>query len=182
MEGTLDFSAALEARLARLAGTPSSVLDDVRAELVLAPGARTLLRTLKRLGYATAVVSGGFVQVIEPLARELGVDYVAANTLDIADGRLTGKVVGAVVDRAGKAAALARFAEQAGVPMSQTVAIGDGANDIDMLGAAGLGVAFNAKPAVRRGADAALNVPFLDAVLFFLGISREEIEAADRAG
>jgi phosphoserine phosphatase len=125
------------------------------------------------------VVSGGFRQVIEPLAHELMLDYVAANQLEIVDGKLTGQVVGAVIDRAGKAKALRDFAQQAGVPMEQTVAVGDGANDIDMLAAAGLGVAFNAKPAVREVADAALNHPYLDTVLFILGITRGEIEAAD---
>ena len=125
------------------------------------------------------MVSGGFRQVIEPLAHELMLDFVAANELEIADGKLTGRVVGPIVDRAGKAKALRDFAEQAGVPMEQTVAVGDGANDIDMLGAAGLGVAFNAKPALRKVADTSLNQPYLDTVLFILGVTRAEIEAAD---
>ena len=108
---------------------------------------------------------------------ELQVEYLAANRLEIADGKLTGVVLGEIVDRAGKAAALRRFAELVGVPLEQTVAVGDGANDIDMLSAAGLGIAFNAKPVVQEHADTALSVPYLDAVLYFLGISREEIEA-----
>ena len=145
--------------------------------LRLAPGARTLLRTLRRLGYVPAVVSGGFVEVLEPLLADLGVDLFEANRLEIVDGRLTGRLVGDVLDRAGKARALERFAAQVGVPLEQTVAVGDGANDIDMLAAAGLGVAFNAKALVRDHADTALSVPYLDAVLYFLGISREEIEA-----
>ena len=172
MAGTIDFSEALDRRLALLAGLEATVLDEVGAELVLTPGARTLVRTLKRLGYVTAAVSGGFTRVIEPVAAELGLDHVAANELEVLDGRLTGRLVGPVVDRAGKAAALARFADLAGVPMAQTVAVGDGANDLDMLAAAGLGIAFNAKPAVRDAADTALSVPYLDAILFLLGISR----------
>jgi phosphoserine phosphatase len=179
MAGELDFSQALERRVALLKGLPAIVLDEVRESLQLMPGARTLLRTLRRLGYQAAVVSGGFLPVIAPLMEELGITMVAANGLEIVDGVLTGKVEGAIVDRAGKVTALKAFAAQAGVAVGQTVAIGDGANDIDMLGAAGLGIAFNARPVVREAADTALSVPFLDAVLFLLGISREEIEAAD---
>ena len=179
MAGELDFEASLRERVGLLAGLPATVLDEVAAETKLTPGAQTLVRTLQRLGYVAAIVSGGFTQVIDPIARGLGIDLVAANTLEVVDGVLTGKVIGAVVDRAGKADSLRRFAEQVGVPVNQTVAIGDGANDLDMLGAAGLGIAFNAKPVVRDAADAAISVPYLDAVLFFLGISRKEIEAAD---
>ena len=153
------------------------MLDDVRARLRLAPGARTLLRTLARLGYVPAVVSGGFTEVLAPLMGELGVSLLAANRLEVADGRLTGRLVGEVLDRAGKESALRRFAAEVGVPLSQVVAVGDGANDIDMLAAAGLGIAFNAKPAVAAAADTALCVPYLDAVLYLLGISRDEIEA-----
>jgi phosphoserine phosphatase len=180
MAGELDFNDALARRVALLAGLPVSVLDEVRAAVPLAPGARTLIRTLRRLGYATAVVSGGFVEVLGPLADELGIDHVAANRLEVAEGRLTGRLLGPVVDRPGKAAALRRFAEAEGLALAQTVAVGDGANDLDMLGAAGLGIAFNAKPLVRDAADAALNVPYLDAILFLLGIPRHEVEAADR--
>jgi phosphoserine phosphatase len=125
------------------------------------------------------VVSGGFRQVIEPLAHELMLDFVAANELEIVDGTITGRLVGPIIDRAGKAKALRDFAHQAGVPLEQTVAVGDGANDIDMLAAAGLGVAFNAKPALREVADASLTYPYLDTVLFLLGVTRGEIEAAD---
>jgi phosphoserine phosphatase len=137
------------------------------------------VRTLKRLGYETAVVSGGFTQVIGPLAAELGIDHLAANELEVVDGVLTGGLVGPVVDRVGKADALVRFAALAGVPQSRTIAVGDGANDLDMLAAAGLGIAFNAKPLVRQAADTTINVPYLDAILFLLGISRDEVETAD---
>jgi phosphoserine phosphatase len=182
MAGEVDFAEAMDKRLALLAGLDAGMLAEVAAGLRLAPGARTLVRTLQRLGYVTAMVSGGFVQVIEGLAAELRIDHLAANTLEVADGRLTGRLVGPLLDRAGKAAALTRFAVAAGVPLSQTIAVGDGANDLDMLAVAGLGIAFNAKPAVRDAADTALNVPYLDAILFLLGISREEIELADRGG
>ncbi|WP_328325239.1 MULTISPECIES: phosphoserine phosphatase SerB [unclassified Streptomyces] len=179
MRGELDFEQSLHARVALLAGLDASVVDKVRSEVRLTPGARTLIRTLKRLGYQVGVVSGGFTQVTDDLKERLGLDFASANTLEIVDGRLTGRVVGEIVDRAGKARLLRRFAEQAGVPLAQTVAIGDGANDLDMLNAAGLGVAFNAKPVVRKAADTAVNVPFLDTVLYLLGITREEVEAAD---
>ncbi len=179
MRGELDFAASLQQRVAALAGLPAEVLKDVAAQLELTPGARTTLRTLRRLGYHCGVVSGGFRQVIGPLADELGLDFVAANELEIVDGKLTGRVIGPIIDRAGKAKALRDFAQQVGVPLEQTVAVGDGANDIDMLAAAGLGVAFNAKPALRAIADASLTYPYLDTVLFVLGITRGEIEAAD---
>jgi phosphoserine phosphatase len=179
MHGELDFAGALRQRVALLAGLDATVLDEVLSELRLTPGARTLIRTLKRLGYRCGVVSGGFTQVTDRLTELLGLDYAQANRLEIADGRLTGRVVGPVVDRAGKERALRQFAEQAGVPLSQTVAVGDGANDLDMISAAGLGVAFNAKPAVRSAADTSVSVPQLDVILYLLGISREEVEAAD---
>jgi phosphoserine phosphatase len=181
MRGEIDFAESLHQRVATLAGLPAEVLDEVADEVELTAGARTTIRTLRRLGFHCGVVSGGFRQVIEPLAHELMLDFVAANELEIVNGKLTGRVVGAIVDRAGKAKALRDFAQQAGVPMEQTVAVGDGANDIDMLNAAGLGVAFNAKPALREVADASLSHPYLDTVLFLLGVTRAEIEAADAA-
>jgi phosphoserine phosphatase len=179
MRGELDFAASLRERAALLAGLDASILDAVRASLRLTPGARTLIRTLKRLGYKCGIVSGGFTAVIEPLAASLGIDYVAANTLEVADGKLTGRVLEPVIDREGKTEALRRFARAAGVPLSQTVAVGDGANDLGMIAAAGLGVAFNAKPMVRDAADTALSVPYLDTVLYLLGISRDAVAAAD---
>ena len=179
MRGELDFAESLHQRVETLAGLPAAVLDEVTEEVTLTRGARTTLRTLRRLGYHVGVVSGGFRQVIEPLAHELMLDFVAANELEIVDDKLTGRVIGQIVDRAGKAKALRDFAHQVGVPMAQTVAVGDGANDIDMLSAAGLGIAFNAKPALREVADASLSHPYLDTVLFLLGVTRGEIEAAD---
>ncbi|KRC86934.1 phosphoserine phosphatase [Terrabacter sp. Root85] len=179
MAGELDFEESLRARVATLAGLPESVLDEVRESVQLTPGARTLVRTLKRLGFTVGLVSGGFIEIVGELADDLGIDHARANRLEIEDGRLTGRVVGEVVDRAGKARALREFAEQEGLPLSRTVAIGDGANDLDMLDVAGLGVAFNAKPIVQEQAQTAVNVPYLDSVLYLLGISREEIEEAD---
>ena len=179
MRGELDFEQSLRQRVALLEGLHATCLDDVYESLVLAPGARTMVRTLKRLGYRFAIVSGGFTQVTDRLAQDLGIDFAAANELEIVDGRLTGRIVGPVVDRAGKAEALRSFAAAAGVSEAATVAVGDGANDLDMLAAAGLGVAFNAKPVVQQAADTTVNVPFLDAIIYLLGISREEVEAAD---
>ena len=178
MAGELDFEQSLRARVALLKGLPVEAVDRVRASVRLTPGARTLVRTLKRLGWTVGIVSGGFTAVTDDLEQQLGLDHAVANVLEVVDGRLTGEVVGEVVDRAAKAAALRRFAEEEGLLPEQTVAIGDGANDLDMLAAAGLGIAFNAKPVVRDAAHTALSVPFLDAVLFLLGIPREEVEQA----
>lgn len=178
MRGELDFEESLRERVKTLAGLDASVIDEVARDIKLTPGARTTISTLKRLGYKTAVVSGGFIQVLEGLAEELGLDYVRANTLEIVDGKLTGRVLGKVVDRKAKAEFLKEFAEDSGLEMHQTVAVGDGANDIDMISAAGLGIAFNAKPALRDVADTSVNSPFLDEVLHMLGITRNEIEDA----
>ncbi len=179
MRGDLDFEESLRQRVALLEGLDASALDDVFDALVLTPGAKTLVRTLKRLGYRFAIVSGGFTHVTDKLAARLKIDFSAANELEVVDGRLTGRIVGPVVDRAGKAEALRRFAAEAGVSEAATVAVGDGANDLDMLAAAGLGIAFNAKPVVQKAAHTTVNVPFLDAIIYLLGISREEVEAAD---
>lgn len=179
MTGELDFEESLRERVALLEGLPADALDRVRDRIVLTPGARTLCRTLNRLGYRIALVSGGFTDIIGPIAAELGVTDVRANQLEIRDGALTGRVVGPVVDRLGKRTALEAFARQYAIPTRRTIAIGDGANDIDMLEAAGLGIAFNAKAAAQAAADTALNVPYLDSVLFLMGITREEIESAD---
>ena len=179
MRGELDFEESLRARVALLKGVPASAIHEVYDSIHLNPGARTMVRTLRRLGYRFAIVSGGFSQITSRLAADLGIHYQRANELEIVDGLLTGDIVGDVVDRAGKARALREFAAELGIPESATVAIGDGANDLDMLSAAGLGVAYNAKPVVRSQADAAVNVPYLDTIMYLLGISREEIEAAD---
>jgi phosphoserine phosphatase len=179
MAGGMDFEQSLRARAALLAGTPVEALDRVRERITLTPGARTLCRTLTRLGYRIALVSGGFTKVIAPIAADLGVTDVRANTLEVKDGLLTGEVIGPVIDRLGKRAALEAFARQYGIPPRRTIAIGDGANDIDMLEAAGLGIAFNAKAAARDAADTALSVPYLDSVLYLIGVTREEIESAD---
>jgi len=179
MRGELDFTASVRERVGMLAGLDAGALDDVREQLRLAPGGWTLIRTLHRLGYRCGIVSGGFTQITGPLAAELGIDYMAANTLEISGGKLTGQLTGPVIDRAGKADALRRFAAQAGVPVSQAVAVGDGANDLDMIAAAGLGIAFNARPLVRDAADASVSVPYLDAVLYLLGVPRDDVEAAD---
>jgi phosphoserine phosphatase len=181
MRGELNFTESLEARVGLLAGLPESVLDEVAGSITLTPGARTTVRTLKRLGFRCGVVSGGFSRIIARIVDDLGLDFAAANELEVVDGKLTGRVVGEVIDREAKATALRRFAGEYGVPLAQCVAVGDGANDIDMLRAAGMGVAFNAKPALREVADTALSHPYLDAVLFVLGVTRAEVEAADAA-
>jgi phosphoserine phosphatase len=179
MRGEVDFEESLRARVALLAGLDEAALDKVYDEIVVTPGARTMVRTLRRLGYRFAIVSGGFTRITERLAEDLQIHYSRANELEIVDGKLTGRIVGAVLDRAGKATALRDFAAEVGVPEAAVIAIGDGANDLDMLNAAGLGIAYNAKPIVQDAADTAVNVPYLDAILYLLGISREEIEDAD---
>ena len=182
MRGEIDFAESLKERVALLAGLPAEALEETARRIRLTPGARTLCRTLRRLGFRVCLVSGGFREVIAPLAEQLEVDGLRANALEIVEGRLTGRVTGVIVDRHGKREALEEFAREFGIPVARTIAIGDGANDLDMLDAAGLGIAFNAKPVVQAAADTAVNAPYLDSVLFLLGITREEIEEADAGG
>jgi phosphoserine phosphatase len=170
MAGELDFADSLRARVALLQGLPEAVLAEVRDGLQLTPGARTLVRTLRRLGYLVGVVSGGFSYFTDRFVDELGLDFAAANELEILDGVATGRVVGTVIDRAGKAAALREFAAKHGVPLAQTVAIGDGANDLRMMAEAGLSIAFNAKPRVRAEADLVIDRQDLAQVLPLLGL------------
>jgi len=176
MRGELDFEASLRARVALLKDLPASVLTEVQSEISLTPGARTLVRTLSKLGHHIALVSGGFEPVIAPLVAELGIDHMRANNLEIKDGKLTGALVGPIIDRAGKAQALKEFAAAHHIDLEQTIAIGDGANDLDMIAIAGMGIAFNAKPAVKAAADSSVSAPYLDSVLYLMGISREEVE------
>jgi len=178
MRGEIDFAESLIARVALLKGLPESVIEEVRKEITLTPGARTLVQTLHKLGHSVALVSGGFTEVIEPIAKDLQITHVRANSLEVVDGALTGKVKGAIIDRAAKAIALRDFAAIEGVTLEQTIAIGDGANDLDMISIAGLGIAFNAKPAVKAAADSSVSAPYLDSVLYLLGITREEVEEA----
>jgi phosphoserine phosphatase len=164
MRGELDFTESLRARVATLAGLPVSVFDAVLDEVVVTPGAVELLAELDRRGWHVGLVSGGFVEVVAPLAARLGITRFYANALEVEHGALTGRVAGEVVDRAVKARTLREYAAATGVPMERTVAIGDGANDLDMIGAAGFGIAFNAKPVVCEHADAVVR-DRLDAVL-----------------
>lgn len=177
MAGDLDFETALRQRVRLLAGITEETLARVRDRIRLTPGARTFVRTLKRLGYRVAIVSGGFDFFTEYARDLLGADTAHANRLEIVDGRLTGELLGDLIDGSAKARLLEEIAAADGVALEQTVAIGDGANDLDMLSRAGLGIAFNAKPVLAAAADATLQVPYLDAILFVLGLKREDIEA-----
>jgi phosphoserine phosphatase len=156
MRGEIDFAASLAARVATLAGLPESVIQEAAADVTLTPGASELVSTLQSQGWTVALVSGGFAEIVGPIAESLGIELYKANRLEVAGGNLTGRTVGPVIDRAAKAQALLEFAEQLGVAAVDTVAIGDGANDLDMIAAAGLGIAFNAKPAVREAADVSI--------------------------
>ena len=180
MRGELDFAQSLTARVKLLANANAEILETVKAGITLTPGARTLIRTLHKLGHKVGVVSGGFLDVIEPLLQELQIDFYRANRLEIADGKLTGNLLGAIIDKKAKADALRDFAASENVNLAQTIAIGDGANDLGMLEIAGLGIAFNAKPAVRAAANSSINSPYLDSVLYLMGITRSEIEDAER--
>jgi phosphoserine phosphatase len=175
MNGEIGFDEALRERCQKLAGTPASVFDEVSKTIQLTPGADVLVRALKRLGYRLAVISGGFVQVVEPLRQQLGLDYAFANELEVVDGRITGRVIGPIVNRQRKADLLESVAQAERISLEQVIAIGDGANDLDMLARAGLGIAFNAKRSVQAQAQHKLNQRNLDAVLYLLGIREDEI-------
>jgi len=171
MSGELDFKQSLSARVELLAGLDESVIDQVRQKVTLTKGAQQLITELHNLGHKVGVVSGGFIDVIEPILKDLEIDFYRANKLDIGDGKLTGKVVGKVIDGSEKLAVLREFASKEGINIQQTVAIGDGANDLEMIQAAGLGIAFNAKPKVAQSADTTLNINDLSAVLLLMGIN-----------
>ncbi|HVR79006.1 MAG TPA: phosphoserine phosphatase SerB [Acidimicrobiia bacterium] len=181
LNGEVDFEQALRERVSLLKGLDQTAITRVHENITLTSGARTFIRTLKRLGLVTAIVSAGFTRFSDALAADLGVDYSLSNTLEMVDGLLTGELVGDFVDGPRKAAFLKTIAEAEGIPLSQVVAVGDGANDLDMLATAGLGIAFNAKPVVRERADTAISVPYLDAILFTMGIRRQHVEEADAA-
>ncbi|MGI9606640.1 MAG: phosphoserine phosphatase SerB [Acidimicrobiales bacterium] len=179
MAGTLDFEESLRQRVRLLEGQPREIIDRAYLRLELTDGAERFVRTVRRLGYRIAIVSGGFNSFTDRLRSDLGIDYSYANTLEVRDGVLTGGVTGPIVDRNAKASLLQAIAQQEGVSLEQVVAVGDGANDLDMLSAAGLGIAFCAKPVVRDRADTTLSAPHLDAVLFLLGFRREDVDDAD---
>ena len=170
MRGELDFTESLIARVSLLKGLPETVFDQVRKEISLTPGAAELVELLHHKGHCVSLVSGGFVNIMQPIVDELKIDYFIANTLEVIDGHLTGKLIGEIVDRAAKAIALKEFAAQAGVDIANTVAIGDGANDLDMMAIAGISIAFNAKPIVAAAADYSINEPSLASVASIIGL------------
>jgi phosphoserine phosphatase len=169
MRGELDFAESLKARVALLKGLPESVIADVQSEILLTDGAADLVATLHDRGHCVALVSGGFMDILQPLVDRLHIKHYKANKLEIVDGYLTGKVEGEIIDRAAKATALREFAAQCNVLLTNTVAIGDGANDLDMMALAGISIAFNAKPVVTASADHAINEPSLKSVVKLIG-------------
>lgn len=170
MRGELDFEHSLRARVALLKGLPESVITQVQGEISLTDGAEDLVNNLHALGHSVALVSGGFINIIEPMVQGLSIKYYKANTLEIVDGVLTGGLIGPVIDRAAKAEALKEFSRASDVAMENTVAIGDGANDLGMMAIAGLSIAFNAKPVVVEAADIAINEPSLKTVIDLIGL------------
>lgn len=175
MRGEIDFTSSLTKRVSLLAGLSADDLITVRSEIHLSIGAGNLINFLQAQGHTVAAVSGGFVDVIEPLMSEIGIANYHANKLEIIDGKLTGKILGAIVDSKVKSDTLVKFADQFKIPMADTVAIGDGANDIAMLQSAGVGIAFNAKPKLKEIADIVLDMPNLDAVIYLLGLSNLDV-------
>ena len=170
MRGELDFAQSLESRVKLLAGLPDTVFAEVRSEITLTDGAAELVSLLHEKGHCVALVSGGFTNILQPIVAELGIDFFRANTLEVVAGVLTGKVVGEIVDRAGKATALREFAQACQVQLNDTVAIGDGANDLDMMALAGVSIAFNAKPIVAAAADYEIKEPSLASVADLIGL------------
>ncbi len=171
MRGEIDFSESFRARVALLRGLPESALERVAGELKITEGAEHLISTLRKLGYRTAILSGGFTYFAHHLRERLGMDYVYANELDIEDGAVTGEIRGDIVDGARKAELLRHLAAEEGIDLQQTIAVGDGANDLPMLSIAGLGIAFRAKPLVKQTAEQSISTLGLDAILYLLGFS-----------
>jgi phosphoserine phosphatase len=157
MAGELDFAQSLVERVATLAGLPETVFEGVFAQIRVTAGALEMISAVQAAGGQVGAVSGGFTQILQPLAESLGLDFARANELEVVDGKLTGKVLGRIIDRTAKAEALVEWAAEAGIDISRTVAVGDGANDLEMMRVAGLAVAFNAKPIVREQADVVLD-------------------------
>ncbi|HEY6476778.1 MAG TPA: phosphoserine phosphatase SerB [Polyangia bacterium] len=176
MQGEMDYDESLRQRVALLAGLDVKVLDQIAADLPLTDGAETMVRVLKRLGYKIAVISGGFSRAAEALKRRLGVDYAYSNNLEVAGGKLTGRVVGPIVNAQRKAELLETIAQAEGVLLDQVIAVGDGANDALMLERAGLGIAFHAKAKLRERADTSISGAGLDAILYLLGLSARELQ------
>ena len=179
MQGEMDYDQSLKERVALLRGLDAGVLQELADNLPLTEGAETMLRVLKRLGYRTAVISGGFSVAAEALQKRLGIDRAWSNVLEIEDGKLTGRVLGQIVNARRKAEILEQFAKAEGVPLDQVIAIGDGANDLFMLQKAGHGIAFHAKPKLREAAHTAISASGLDAILYLLGIPGRDIAALD---
>lgn len=170
MRGELDFAESLRSRVLLLQGLPETVLAEVQYEIRLTDGAEDLVHLLHSEGHSVSLVSGGFIDIIEPLINRLSIRFFKANKLEIKDGFLTGRVQGSIIDRAAKARALQQFAQESSVEMVNTVAIGDGANDLDMMAVAGTSIAFNAKPVVIQAADFAINEPTLRSVPSLIGL------------
>ena len=178
MNGELDFRQSLERRVALLEGLDASALEEIADRLPLTRGAERLVSTLRNLGYRTAILSGGFSFFGERLKQRLGIDFVFANELEIKAGKLTGRVLGEIVDGARKAELLRSLASQEGLRLEQTIAVGDGANDLPMLDAAGLGIAFHAKPKVKASAEQVISNLGLDGILYLIGMSDREVQQA----
>ena len=170
MRGELDFEQSLRARVRLLKGLPESAIGEVQMEICLTDGAQNLVETLHGKGHSVSLVSGGFIDIIEPMIKTMSIKYYKANRLEIVEGVLTGGLIGPVVDRAAKAEALREFAKASAVSIENTVAIGDGANDLDMMAVAGLSIAFNAKPVVVEAADLSINEPSLRSVIALIGV------------